>query len=203
MTHWPQKQSSFSDLTSIRQFFSTDIDVPLATDLQTKDLIRNLLRHGGFSPSGRNKPSWEYLEKAIQKGWFSPEKGINAAVDCCNVTSLHAKIPVSVLDLDKCVPPYCVQICPPQTTYPFNPSGQLLKADGLIALFDAEGPCGTPVKDAQRTKTDPDTLKTLSLLWGHVELSHHINRTCGWYRSLLTDLGCQTTDVNVVVNIDL
>ncbi len=196
-THWPKEQEYMVDLEFIRKYFSLDISAPVSTPLNIKTTVRDLLRYGGFKPSGRNKPACEYLESAVNKGWFSPHKGINAAVDCCNVVSLHSRLPISVLDLDKCTPHYSIQICPEQTSYPFNASGQVLKTDGLIAFFDQNGPCGSPVKDAERTKTDSSTQKTLSIVWGHIDLSTHVDESTKWYLSLLKDLGCTVSPVNL------
>ena len=197
-TSWPQPLEDIVDLTVVRKYFSQDQQHPLSSQKYTKSTVRDLLRYGGFKPSGRNKPAWEYLEKAISKEWFAPHKGINAAVDSCNAVSLHSKLPVSVLDLDKCIPPYCIKICPEHTSYPFNPSGQILKADGLIALFDAYGPCGTPVKDAQRTKTEPTTQKTLSIIWGHIDLASYVDEATEWYLSLLAQMSCTTSAAQLI-----
>ena len=40
--------------------------------------------------------------------------------------------------------------------------GQEIRIDGLVCLFDAEGPCANAVKDSQRTKTSDATTRTLS-----------------------------------------
>jgi DNA/RNA-binding domain of Phe-tRNA-synthetase-like protein len=125
--------------------------------------VRNLLRHGGFKPAGRSKPASEYLQAAYADGRFPR---INAAVDACNIASLFSGLPISLIDLDKVVGALSVAICPMGTTYVFNPSGQVIDAGGLLAVFDAEGPTGTPVKDAQRTKTHDQTTRTLAVIWG-------------------------------------
>ena len=172
ITKWPAPMSQNYDLTHVRGFFGEQhFDFEPPSDIKLE--IRNLLREGGFSPSGRNKPACEYLAKAIEKGWFSPSHGINAAVDCCNAISLHSQLPISVIDITKATPPFSIRVCPKDTSYIFNPSGQILRADGLLALFDQHGPCGTSVKDAQRTKTDENTSQTLSVIWGHIDLQKY------------------------------
>src|SRR5205814_6560596 len=55
---------------------------PLSSDDSVRELVRALLRHGGFKPTGRSKPASEYLLKAVREKLLSP---INAAVDVCNV----------------------------------------------------------------------------------------------------------------------
>ena len=57
----------------------------------------------------------------------------------------------------------------------------------------AEGPCAGPVKDSQRSKTAPETTRTLSLVWGSVALPGRAERTASWYRELLQSLGATTT----------
>src|ERR1041385_6268425 len=71
------------------------------------------------------------------------------------------------------------------TSYAFNPSGQVIDASGLLCLFDADGPSGTPVKDAQRTKTHDDTRITLSIIWGTNALPGRTRETTAWYRELV------------------
>ena len=54
-----------------------------------------------------------------------------------------------------------------------------------MCLFDVEGPCANAVKDAHRTKTGPETRRTLSLVWGTVALEGRAEQTEAWYRALL------------------
>jgi len=157
-----------------------------APDDKIRAAVRNLLRLGGFKPTGRSKPASEYLEKAFQDGFLSP---INAAVDVCNAVSLHSGLPISVVDLDLARPPYQIKIVPDKVGYVFNPSGQELDLQGLVCLWDEQGPCGSPVKDSQRTKTHADTRRTLVLIWGSQEIPERVDETERLYRELLQDCG--------------
>lgn len=129
--------------------------------------VRALLRHGGYKPSGRGKPASEYLVGVFTEGRFPR---INALVDVCNVVSLHSGLPISLLDLDLLQGSWAdglsIRVMPDDTSYIFNPSGQTIDASGLLALCDRDGPTGTPVKDAQRTKTHAGTVNTLTVIWG-------------------------------------
>ena len=155
--------------------------------------IRQLLRHGGFKPAGRSKPASEYLVSAHSEGRFPT---INAAVDACNIASLWSGLPISLIDLDRVVGAVSVSICPAGTSYVFNPSGQVIDASGLLAVFDAEGPTGTPVKDAQRTKTHDATRTTLSIVWGSNQLPGRTRETTSWYRQLVAQIpGATLEDV--------
>ena len=151
-------------------------------DEVTKGAVRDLLRHGGFKPSGRSKPASEYLAVAFAESRF-PQ--INPLVDTCNVVSLKSGLPISLVDLDKTRGALSLQIAPPGTTYVFNPSGQVIDASGLVCLYDEEGPTGTPVKDAQRTKTDASTKNVIVIIWGTSALPGRTASTTKWYRELM------------------
>ena len=162
-----------------------------------KSAIRDLLRHGGYKPTGRGKPASEYLVKAVGSGKLS---SINPIVDTLNAVSLHSGLPISVVDLDKCVfdDSLRVAIAPENSEYVFNASGQTIKLDGLLCLFDDEGPCANAVKDSQRTKTSDATISSLIVIWGTKELPDHSSKTETWFRELIEKQG-----IGVVEQVDL
>jgi DNA/RNA-binding domain of Phe-tRNA-synthetase-like protein len=166
------------------------VPAPLHSDDAVRESVRQLLRQGGFKPTGRSKPASEYLIKAVADGRLGP---INLAVDVCNVVSLHSGLPISVVDLDRARAPFRVGIAPSGASYVFNASGQEIDLGGLQCLFDADGPCANAVKDAQRTKTGQETRRTLSLVWGTASLPGRAEETATWYRSLLEQHGARTT----------
>lgn len=165
---------------------------PLATSEAVAGKVRDLLRHGGYKPTGRGKPSAEYLLRAAREGKFPR---VNAAVEVCNAVSLHSGLPISLVDLDLATPPFRVAIAPAGASYPFNPTGQVIDLSGLLCLHDAAGPCANAVKDAQRTKTRPETRRTLTVVWGTRELPGRTAAAVAWYRELLARLGATVTDV--------
>jgi DNA/RNA-binding domain of Phe-tRNA-synthetase-like protein len=170
-----------------------DAPAPLQRDESVRAAVRDLLRHGGYKPTGRGKPASEYLVRAATEGTLGP---INAAVDACNVVSLHSGLPISVVDLDRASAPFRVGIAAEGTSYVFNASGQEIDVGGLLCLFDAEGPCANAVRDSQRTKTRADTRSTLSVVWGCVGFEERLAVADRWYRELLGNLGA-TTEVVV------
>ena len=172
--------------------FKLDAPAPFRSDDTVRDAVRQLLRHGGFKPAGRSKPASEYLIKAVSDGTLGT---INAAVDVCNIVSLHSGLPISVVDLAKAQPPFRVAVQPVGASYVFNASGQSIELAGLLCLEDVAGPCGNAVKDAQRTKTDAATRQTLTVIWGVNSLGERARRAETWYRELLHQLGAVTTDV--------
>jgi DNA/RNA-binding domain of Phe-tRNA-synthetase-like protein len=167
-----------------------DAPAPLHGDDTVRESVRALLRHGGFKPTGRSKPASEYLLKAVGERSLS---SINVAVDACNIASLHSGLPISVVDLDRARQPLRVGIAAAGSSYVFNASGQTIDVGGLLCLFDAEGPCANAVKDAQRTKTSPETRRTLSLIWGTTALPRRAAQTEQWYRALLGQQGARIT----------
>jgi hypothetical protein len=80
---------------------------PLERSEEVRKAVRDLLRHGGYKPTGRGKPASEYLVRASGEGKLSP---INLVVDACNVASLHSGLPISVVDLDLAEAPLRVGI---------------------------------------------------------------------------------------------
>jgi DNA/RNA-binding domain of Phe-tRNA-synthetase-like protein len=163
-----------------------DASAPLSADDAVRGAVRDLLRQGGYKPTGRGKPASEYLVRAAGDGSLG---SINAAVDVCNAVSLHSGLPISVVDLDRARAPFRVGVAPEGAAYVFNASGQSIDLAGLLCLFDAEGPCANAVKDSQRTKTQGDTRRTLTVLWGTKALPGRTERAFTWYRELLERLG--------------
>jgi len=162
---------------------------PFQSGETIREAVRSMLRLDGFKPAGRSKPASEYLIKAVSDGKLPP---INLAVDTCNVVSLHSGLPISVVDLDRVRLPMRVGLAHAGDSYVFNASGQTMDLAGLLCLFDAEGPCGNAVKDAQRTKTSSETRRTLSLIWGSTALPSRAAQVEAWYRALLEKEGAMT-----------
>jgi DNA/RNA-binding domain of Phe-tRNA-synthetase-like protein len=173
---------------------SLDAVAPVTSDDKVREAVRRLLRHGGFKPSGRSKPASEYLVRAVGDGTLGT---INAAVDVCNIISLHSGLPISVVDLAKAKEHFRVGIAPAGASYIFNAAGQTIDLEGLLCLFDADGPCGNAVKDAQRTKTDSETTRTLTVIWGTTDLPGHTAKAETWYRELLHGLGAKTESATI------
>lgn len=173
----------------IRDGLSLSAPAPLTSDDAVRGHIRDLLRHGGYKPTGRGKPSSEYLLRAVGEGALG---AINIGVDACNVVSLHSGLPISIIDLERAQKPLRIGIAPMGTKYIFNASGQEIDVGGLVCLFDADGPCANAVKDSQRTKTHAGTRETLIVVWGSVALGNRAERAAAWYRELLEEAGAQT-----------
>ena len=167
---------------------------PVHGSEEVRTAIRNLLRHGGYKPTGRGKPASEYLGRAAAEGKLAP---INAAVDVGNVVSLHSMLPISVVDVDRLRAPVRVDIAPAGARYVFNASGQEIDLEGLLCLFDADGPCANAVKDSARTKTSDTTTTTLTLVWGSLDAEEVVDQAVGWAWELLGRVGATVDSMDV------
>jgi DNA/RNA-binding domain of Phe-tRNA-synthetase-like protein len=186
VTTFPRPLAEVSSPAWLVALLHAEAEAPLRTDEDVRRAVRDLLRHGGFKPTGRSKPASEYLARAAGDGTLGP---INAAVDTCNVVSLHSGLPVSVIDVDLARAPFRIGLAAAGAEYVFNPAGQVIRIDGLLSLHDAAGPCAGPVKDSQRTKTHAGTLRTLTVVWGTRALGGRTARAVAWYGELLVRLG--------------
>lgn len=158
--------------------------------------VRDLLRHGGYKPTGRGKPASEYLRGASMEGRLG---SINAAVDLCNVVSLHSQFPISLVDVAKLEEPLGIGLPDKGTSYIFNASGQEIDIGGLISLRDAAGWCANGVKDSQRTKTTQSTQRTLTVIWGTRDHADRLSQATRWYHELAVRLewGVQPTHASL------
>ena len=176
------------------QLLRLEASAPFHPGEELRIAIRDMLRQGGYKPTGRGKPASEYLVRAASDGVLGT---INLAVDACNATSLHSGLPISVIDLDRAQAPFHIAVAQEGDRYVFNAAGQEIELAGLKCLFDAQGACGNAVKDAQRTKTDGATRRTLSILWGCRGQEVRLADAVAWYRDLLSRAGAQSSAVEV------
>lgn len=199
-THFPVPMGELpqpdwlTDLLSLTPSLASVPLTPVSEDYRKS--IRQLLRFGGFKPSGRSKPASEYLVRAAGSGDLHP---INGAVDVLNAVSLHAGMAIGVIDLQLCQPPLHLAIAKEGEHYIFNASGQDMELKGLICMYDQQGPCANPVKDSQRTKTTAATTDTLTIMWGTNDDPQRTLDAAQWYRRLLAELGATTADVAVQI----
>jgi DNA/RNA-binding domain of Phe-tRNA-synthetase-like protein len=192
-TTFPAPLSALATPPALADALRLDAAAPLAPDEAVRAGVRDLLRVGGYKPTGRGKPASEYLVRASTEGALG---AINLAVDACNVVSLHSGFPISVVDLARARAPFRIGLAPAGASYVFNAAGQTIDLAGLLCLFDADGPCANPVRDAQRTKTRGETTATLSVVWGDAAFEARLRHAVEWYRALLHDADATTDDVH-------
>lgn len=131
-----------------------------------KSAIRDLLRKGGYKPTGRGKPASEYLAQAASRGEFPR---ISHVVDALNLVSLESGLPISLLDADLALAGangLVVRLGAPGERFVFNASGQEIDVEGLLCVARAGGAAlGNPVKDSMGTKTTPATRNVVAIVW--------------------------------------
>lgn len=181
-TTFPSELEALTTPASWRQLFALDAPAPFGRCEELRKAVRDLLRHGGYKPTGRGKPASEYLVRAAENEALGP---INVAVDACNIVSLHSGLPISVIDVERAEAPLHIAVAPESARYVFNATGQEIDLKGLLCLHDAVGPCANGVKDSQRTKTHTATKHTLSVIWGTLEFPGLADEVATWYRELL------------------
>ncbi len=192
VTSFPARLGDVSTPPEILELLHADAPAPLQRDEAVRGAVRDLLRAGGYKPTGRGKPASEYLVRAATEGALG---SINLAVDACNAVSLHSALPISVVDLDLATPPFRIAVAPAGAAYVFNASGQEIDLGGLLCLFDAAGPCANAVRDSQRTKTGAGTTRTLSVVWAPAGHEERLASATRWYRALLEGAGARTEDI--------
>src|SRR6266852_959540 len=109
VTYFPRPLAEMPSPPQLQAVLSLEAPAPFRSDDTVRETVRQLLRHGGFKPTGRSKPASEYLLKAVGEGRLST---INLAVDACNVVSLHSGLPISVVDLHRAREPFRAGIAP-------------------------------------------------------------------------------------------
>jgi DNA/RNA-binding domain of Phe-tRNA-synthetase-like protein len=191
-THFPAPLGELAPSAEILAWLRPDASTPLQRDEPLRAAVRDMLRHGGYKPTGRGKPASEYLVRAADEGALN---SINLAVDACNAVSLHSGFAISVVDLDLARAPFRIAVAAGGESYVFNASGQAIDLGGLVCLWDAAGPCANAVRDAQRTKTRPETSHTLSVLWGVSGYEERLRQAEAEYRGLLEGAGAHTQEV--------
>jgi DNA/RNA-binding domain of Phe-tRNA-synthetase-like protein len=132
-----------------------------------RQAVRQLLRSGGFKPSGRNKPAQEYLLRTAKQEGQWP--AILNAVDVLNAVSLQSGLPISLVALSRAGSALLIRYGNPGESFVFNQSGQVLDVHGLICICRDDGertvPVGSPVKDSQMAKVTAADRNVLACLF--------------------------------------
>ncbi len=198
ITRFPSELGATSSPEWLVTLLSATAEAPLRADDQLRGAIRDLLRHGGYKPTGRGKPASEYLVRAAREGAL---RSINLAVDVCNAVSLHSGLPISLIDFDRAEPPLRIAHGGRDEKYVFNASGQVIDVTGLVCLFDRLGPCANAVKDSERTKTTATTRRTLTVIWSSTALMAETDAALGFYHDLLARAGAIVESVQTAFDV--
>jgi hypothetical protein len=194
-TTFPRTLGEIAPPSWLLELLSANASSPFTRSEELRAAIRDVLRHAGYKPTGRGKPASEYLVRAALEQTL---RSINAAVDVCNVTSLHSGIPISVIDLDLAKEPLRIAPAAAGERYVFNPAGQEIDVEGLLCLHDVSGPCANACKGCPTHQDDRDHDPHAFGLLGGARLSGD----CGARRRVvaraLGRMGAATLDIEIL-----
>lgn len=164
---------------------------------ERKAAVRRMLRYGNYKPSGRSKPSSEYLLAAALRGDFPL---VNGPVDVNNAVSLEWGYPASIFDMEISGCNLLLRRGVAGETYIFNPSGQSINLEDLLCACRLEGgswePCGNPVKDAMATKVTESTGSIVAIIYAPAtEPKTDLEAAAARFAALLHS-GCQAAEAD-------
>jgi len=161
------------------QKFKKIIETRKTKDLTSEEesirsACRDILRNGNYKPTGRGKPSSEFLLRAAREDQF-PQ--VNSLVDIANCISLKYGVPLSIWDLGLLeFDEIDFRLGKESENYVFNHSGQELKLNDLLigCLIDnAEStPIINPIKDSMRTKISETTKNIAAVIYFPSEIGN-------------------------------
>jgi len=122
--------------------------------VESIDRARQLYRRFGVDPT-RVRPSSEALLRRLKKG--EPLPRINSLVDVANAMSVQLQVPVGLYDLGKVKGEELVIRLGGEGESYEGIGKERINVAGRICVADAEGPCGNPSADSQRTMITTDT----------------------------------------------
>jgi DNA/RNA-binding domain of Phe-tRNA-synthetase-like protein len=142
---------------------------PAAFPEAVRSAIRDVLRVGGYKPSGRGKPASEFLQAAASEQGLPV---VNNLVDINNLVSLGTALPISMFDADKLGTSVVVRFGRPGERYIFNVSGQSMDVTGIPVICRAatDEPAGNAVKDSMLAKVGAETRNILAVIYGSTKL---------------------------------
>jgi DNA/RNA-binding domain of Phe-tRNA-synthetase-like protein len=145
--------------------------------------MRDVLRVGGYKPTGRGKPASELLLAMAQKEGLPR---IGNLVEINNLASLESAFPISIFDLDLLGEGPLVRFGRAGESYVFNNAGHAMDLAGLPVVCRASGePVGNAVRDSMLTKVRASTQRVLVVLWGARSLTTELSAACERVASLL------------------
>ena len=131
--------------------------------------IRDVLRVGGYKPTGRGKPASEYLVGAAREQGLPR---VNNLVDINNLVSLMTALPISIFDADQLGDNIVIRFGRSAESYQFNSSGQIMDLTGIPVVCRAatDESVGNAVKDSMLAKVGPTTRNVTAVLYGSRQL---------------------------------
>ena len=146
------------EVTTPREDFELEVartvQVARSGEVGAVGRARELYRRFGLDPT-RVRPSSEALLRRLKKGHPLPR--INSLVDVANAMSVQLQVPVGLYDLDKVKGEELVIRLGAKGEGYTGIGKERVNVDGRICVADAEGPCGNPSADSERTMITTQT----------------------------------------------
>lgn len=190
-------------LQAVQQRRGTALD---AAEEAIRCAARDMLRNGRYKPTGRGKPSSEYLVRAVQDDERLFPR-INAPVDICNLMSLETLLPISLWDLDLAGSSrFRFRLGQAGEVYVFNEGGQTINLEDLVVgcrMTDgADEPIVNPIKDSLATKTTPATTRVAACVYSPLGTvsPERLDEICAVFAGWLAGAGDGVTTSHGIVH---
>jgi len=129
-----------------------------------RSALRDVLRVGGYKPTGRGKPASELLLAMALKEALPR---IGNLVEINNLVSLESALPISIFDAGRLGPAPVVRFGRPGESYVFNQAGHVMDVAGLpvVCRGSDDTPIGNAVRDSMLGKVDSTTRSVLAVVY--------------------------------------
>ncbi|MEY4509477.1 MAG: hypothetical protein RLZZ450_1599 [Pseudomonadota bacterium] len=130
-----------------------------------RSAVRDVLRVGGYKPTGRGKPASELLLAMAQKEALPR---IGNLVEINNLVSLETALPISIFDAEQLGPSPRVRFGRAGESYVFNQAGHSMDLEGLPVVCRAvdDVPIGNAVRDSMLGKVSASTTSVVAVVYG-------------------------------------
>lgn len=126
--------------------------------------VRDVLRVGGYKPTGRGKPASELLLSLALQGSLPR---IGNLVEINNLVSLSCALPISIFDGARLGASPLVRFGRAGESYVFNQAGHSMELAGLPVVCRADDvPVGNAVRDSMLGKVSASTTSVLVVVYG-------------------------------------
>jgi DNA/RNA-binding domain of Phe-tRNA-synthetase-like protein len=126
--------------------------------------VRDVLRVGGYKPTGRGKPASELLLSMAQKEALPH---IGNLVEINNLVSLESGLPISIFDAERLGPAPRLRFGRAGESYVFNQAGHAMDLEGLPVVCRSadDTPVGNAVRDSMLGKVSAETTRVVAVVY--------------------------------------
>lgn len=166
----PSSAALLAELTAAEDALRAD---PARYPEPVRAAVRDVLRVGGYKPTGRGKPASELLLALALQGGLPR---IGNLVEINNLVSLESALPCSIFDADKLTPEPSLRFGGPDESYVFNHAGHRMELEGLpvVCRGAAREPVGNAVRDSMLGKVSSETRSVFAVIYGSSKLDETV-----------------------------